>query len=189
MATYNFDGVVIMKVAEVIRAQLVDHFNIQDSDLRVTRSFQPTTQYAGARAGSEKYQVYITPITPPQPVGEGFSDTFNGMNISRDFRTIRSVTYQIDCLADYQPQNQDDIEAQDLCYAVRELLMHLDAIQTLTDLGINIESSTNIRPTFSVTSEREFESTPSFDIKLSYNSSYIKQTSVIESIDGSLNKV
>jgi hypothetical protein len=186
MTTYNFDGVVIKNLGDVIRDQLVNHFGISSNDLRVTRSFQPTQQATGARSGSKKYQVFITAIIPPQPVGGGFTDSGEtSSSISRTYRTVRSVRYQIDFLADYQPQNVDDIEASDLCYAVRELLTQLDSIQKLTALGIYFESATDVRPQFTVSSDNQFESTPSFDVKLTYNSSYTKDTAVIQSIDGS----
>lgn len=186
MTTYNYDGIVIKKLGDVIRDQLVNHFSINSNDLRVTRSFQPTQQAPGARPDSKKYQVFIAAVTPPQPIGGGFTDSgATSSSISRNYRTVRSVRYQIDCLANYQPQNPDDIEASDLCYAMRELLTQLDAIQKLTEIGIYFESATDVRPQFTVSSENQFESTPSFDVKLTYNSSYTKDTAVIQSIDGS----
>lgn len=189
MTTYDIPGIVMIKVGDEIAAQLVQKFGIDIADIHVTRSYQPSTQYVGARESTAKYQIFVSPVTPSATIGRGHTDKLNGDVLERDYREIVPATFQIDILSDFNPLNVDDYEAMDLANAARNMIMQLDAISNLTALGIFIEKATAVRPSFTVTSDAEFESTPSFDLSLTYNSSYIKQVPVIESITGSTTNI
>lgn len=182
---YSIPGIVMMKVGNEIKSQLMQRFGIADEDIHVTRSYQPTTQYSGAREPSAKYQIFLTPTTPPSTVGRGHKDSASVNGVDREYKEIVPAVFQIDFLSDYDVNNPNDLEAVDVANAARHMIMHLDAISNLTALGIYVEKATQVRPVFTTTSEAEFESTPNFDLSLTYNSSYIKETPVIESIDGS----
>ncbi|WVH05511.1 hypothetical protein KKJFFJLC_00005 [Vibrio phage vB_VpaS_PGB] len=189
MTNYSIPGIVMMKVGEEIKSQLMLRFGIAEEDIHVSRSYQPTTQYAGARDDAAKYQIFISPVMVPATIGRGHKDKLENDIFTREFTEVVPAVFQIDFLSDYQPQNIDDLEAIDIAKAARETIMHLDAISNLTAIGIFVEKSSQVRPAFTVTSEAEFESTPNFDLSLTYNSSYIKETPVIESIDGSIHSI
>lgn len=187
MTSYIVPGVVMMKVGDEMAAQIAQRFGIDPADIHVTRGYQPSTQYSGARDTSAKYQIFVNPTTPPATIGRGHTDRLNGETFEREYVEVAPAVFQIDFLADYNPKNPDAYEAMDIAMAASDMIMHLDAITNLTNQGIFIEKATQVRPVFTVTSEAEFESTPNFDLSLTYNRSYVKETPVIESIDGSLN--
>lgn len=190
MTTYDIPGVVMMKVGDEIAAQISQKFSIDLSDIHVTRSFQPSTQYAGARDTAAKYQIFVSPVAPSGSIGGGFKDSLNEQNeFEREFIEVVPAVFQIGFLADFNPTNPSDLEAVDIANAARNMIMQLDAITNLTNLGIFISSATIVRPPFTITSEAEFESTPNFDLSLTYNSGYIKRMPVIESIDGSTTNI
>ncbi len=184
MASYNYDGVVIMAIAGVMRDQLTSYFNIDDSDLSISRGYQASEQYAGANPQSVKYQIYINPVTPStSQVGRGFKDDIGSTVSNRTYENIRRVTYQVNCLADYDEYDDTSLEAQDLAQAVNELIMQLDSIESLIGLDLNMQSVTSVRPSFTVNNQQNYESTPSFDMTLTYNVEYAKEVALITSVE------
>ncbi len=184
MASYNYDGIVIVALGGVIRDQLTSYFSIDTDDLEISRSYQPTEQYSGARADSAKYQVFLTPVTAGTAVGRGNTDSIDDDDVfTRTHSLVRRVTYQVDCLSDYDPSDDTSLEANDLAQAINELIMTADSIESLTSLDLAIESVTTVRPSYSITSEAQYESTPSFDITLTYNVEYAKEMDLVTSVE------
>ena len=134
---YNYDGVVIVALSNLLRAQLTTYFGIDTNDLEISRSYQPTKQYIGAVTDTKKYQVFIAPITSGTPVGSGFYDTYNESDNSviRTYQTVKPVTYQFDFLADYDPSDDSSLEAMDLAQLVKELFSQIDFIWELNGSG------------------------------------------------------
>lgn len=189
--SYNYDGLVIKALSDVMRSQLTTFFGIADSDLSISRSYQPTKQLSGARSGSKKYQIFITPVAGGAAVGSGFDDELSDdeTQVERSYRTIRPVTYQIECLANFDIADDESLEGMDLAQMTREMLDQLDTIEQLTEIGIFMESATMVRPSFSVNNESQFESSPSFDLVLTYNSVYVKGRDMVTSVNETMERV
>lgn len=183
--SYQYDGIVIGALAGVIQSQLTTYFSIADTDLNISRGYQPTKQYAGAVSGAKKYQVFINPITPGGAVGGGFEDNYTDGDdqVSRSYTAIKKVRYQVECLADFDINDDSSLEGMDLAQIVKDLLTQLDTIEELTAIGIFIVSCTDVRPAFSTSSNSNFESTPSFDVTLSYNSQYDKDLGRVVTVE------
>lgn len=155
------------------------------ANFRVTRSNQPTNQHAGATLGKSKYVVLVTPISNPKI---GWGRKYN------DDETVtithnQAKTYQIDALVDFDPSDLNDIPASDLCSIVSDMIQQPDAIRNLRDSGVRVENCGDVRPTFSVNNEDRFESTPSFDLTVTYNSQYTKSAPDIDGVNHTLEGV
>ncbi len=163
MATYNYEGLVIAQIINVIKSQLTSYFDVDLTDLNVTRSNQPTSQYIGAVSDTKKYQVFITPISGGDSIGGGYKDSLNDDEdaVNRTYTEIEHGVYQIECYANYDSSDSTSLEGMDLAKTVRNMLMQQDTIEQFTAIGIYPENCTKVRPSFSVNNSGQYESTPS----------------------------
>lgn len=190
MVSYNYNSLIIGQLIPLIENQLTTYFNIDISDLNVSRNFQSTTQFIGAEEGAKKYQVYLSPTTSPSRVGRGFKVTSTDSGtVTNEYQEIKSCVIQVDCFANYDPEDNTSIEGMDLAELVSEMLMQQDVIETLTAIGIYPENCTQVRPAFSIDNKSQFESTPSFDYSLTYNSNYVKSLDKVTSVEGTIYRV
>ena len=60
------------------------------------------------------------------------------------------------------------------------MLQQRDAARNLRAKGVQVQECSNVRPTFSVNNSDNYESEPSFDITIIYQSSYTKEIETIE---------
>ncbi len=180
------DGQIVAALIAEIKRQL-NLYGV--SDLRVSRRSQPTRQHSGAAQGAEKYQVFIEPVTNTN-IGWGRTysqqpDESLGLTINH----VKQKTYQISALSDFDPANPSDIPAHDLAHIVADTLEHPDSIRALKSAGVNILSCTPVRPAFDLNESDQWESTPSFDVVVSYNTQYTKPAQVVGDTIGAVGRV
>lgn len=175
------DGQIVAALMTEIRTQLVS-YGINTNDLRVARSDQPTAQ----NAGSKKFEAYITPVTNTD-VGwlRRYGNDYSSLTINH----VDQSSYQISTLTLFNPANPNDIPAQDLAKIIHDMIQHPDAIRTLKSKGVDIQECSPVRPSFQLNDSDEFESMPSFDVTVSYNSAYTKAIPVVTSADGEITGV
>lgn len=178
------DGQIVAALIIEIRRQL-EIYGIAAGDLRVARSSQPTSQYAGADPDSTKYQVFIEPITNTQ-VGLSRKYADNG---DMTVRHVKQKSYQISTLADFDPSVPTDMPAHELAQVLNDMIKHPDALRELTDKGVYLLDSGPVRPSFQVNDSDEYESMPNFDIVVSYNAEYTKPVPEITHVTGSVDHV
>lgn len=176
------DGQIVKAIITEIRTQL-EWYGIASGDLRISRSNQPTVQYQGATTNTEKYQVFITPVTN---IAIGWSRKYNG---TLDFTHVKQKSFQISTLVDFDPSDLNDIPANDLAQIINDTLQQTDAIKNLRDAGVFLHECQPVRPIFVVNGANEYESEPSFDIVVSYNAVYSKPYDIIEDVQGTVDTV
>jgi hypothetical protein len=190
MNYYQYDSAVIVKIMDVIESQLTTHFGIDSSDLRVVRGNQPTQQHAGAVSSTKKYQIFISQIPSSETVGQGFGDKdLIGGSVERTYHHIRRRVIQLDCLADYDLEDVNSLEASDLSGILRDMMKQQDFIEDLTNLNINLISVSGVRPVFSINQSEQYESAPSFDVTFTYNAVYNKEILTISDITSTIKRV
>lgn len=183
---YDFDRAVIMQIIYLIENQLSTYYNIPLEDLRVVRNNQPTQQHAGAVTGSKKYQVFISQVPSGQTVGEGYNDEYTEGDdyVERTHYHIRRRVLQIECWSDFDPSDLNSLEGEDLAGIVRELLCQQEVLEELTEKSIYLQRTGAVRPIFAVNDQEQYQSTPSFDLTLTYNRKVTKDRARVVSIDG-----
>lgn len=190
MNYYQHDSAVIVKIMDVIESQLTTYFGIDSNDLRIVRGNQPTQQHAGAVSSTKKYQIFISQIPSSETVGQGFSDkALTENSIERAYHHIRRRVIQLDCLADYDLEDVNSLEASDLSGILRDMMKQQDVIEELTNLNINVISVSGVRPVFSINQSEQYESEPSFDVTFTYNTVYNKEILTISGVSGAVNDV
>ena len=109
--------------------------------------------------------------------------------LNANYIHTKGVTYQIECLTEFDPSNSDSIDARTLCELVSELLQHFDAIYNLKSKGVNVQSSGDVRPSYTIMDTEQFESTPSFDFKVNYNALFTKVSPSTDQVTGTITGV
>jgi len=173
------DGQIVAALISEIKTQLVI-YGIASADLIVSRSNQPTAQ----NARRAKYQVFITPVSNTQ-VGWSRKYVDNDLKINH----VKQKSYQISALADFDPTDAASIPAHDLVQIVNDMIQQPDSVRTLKGKGVDVQECGNVRPSFEVNEGDNWESQPSFDIVVSYNTEYIKPVSLFDDVTGEINRV
>ena len=168
------DGQIINALMLEIENQLAI-YGILPADLHVTRSNQPSSQYSGATSSTKKYQVFLTPVVSTQ-IGSGSDRQGDKIN----YQHVKAKSYQISCLVDFDYADVEAIPAHDLAQIINDMLQQRDAARNLRTKGVQVQECSNVRPTFSVNNSDNYESEPSFDITIIYQSSYTKEIETIE---------
>lgn len=178
------DGDVVAVIIAEIRRQL-ELYGIASGDLRVSRSSQPGAQ----SVGTEKYQVFIQPITNTEIGWSRGYDEPTPDNYTITVNHVKQKTYQIGCITDFNPAVDADIVAQDLAAIVNDMIKQPDAILALKAGGVNILSAGPVRPSFGINESDEYESMPNFDIVVNYNTEYIKTIPIITDVIGEIERI
>lgn len=171
------DADIVSALITEIRTQL-EQYGIASADLNVMRSSQPTAQYPGAVPGTAPYQVYIQPVTNEQV---GWSRKYSGApgSYTRTVKHTKIRDYQISTLTDFDPATMAVLPAHDLAEILSDMLQQPSATQSLRESGVYVISTTAVRPVFEVNKQDLWQSMPSFDIRVSYNSEYSRTVDTV----------
>lgn len=183
----NSDNPIILALIEEIESQLVS-IGFDLSDLMVSRGSQPTSQHAGAVTDTAKYQVFITPITRSKPVMQR-KDNVVADEIQATYTHSNLITFQIDCLTDFDPSDVSSIDGNNFAQTINELLGHFDALSSLRSKGVSIVNCGSVRPSDTIMDAGLYESTPSFDLQINYNSQRTKTLPGTSTVSGTINRV
>lgn len=162
------DNQVIIAIIAELNNQLSDN-NL--SDVKVKQSYQPTQQSV-----SEERRIFIHKITNPQ-VGSGL--VYN--DDKRTQQHLKRASFQFDALAQQDPSDINSLTAGDIVTIAADLLQSYDALRNLRANGVNIERVTDVRPSYFINDKDRNESSPSFDLTVTYIHEYEKE---IPSITG-----
>lgn len=166
------DNPIVLALREEIITQLeIQGFDSQD--ISVTRGNQPTSQHSGAVKNTKKYQVFITPITRNKVVMSK-TTRIDIDQLKTDYLHNKIITFQIDCLTDFDHSDINSIDANNFSEIVNNLLMHFDALKTLREKGVSVVTVGAVRPSYNILNSGVYESAPSFDLQINYNSQYTK---------------
>jgi hypothetical protein len=183
----NSDNPIVLALIEEIESQLEgDGFNM--SDLMVSRGSQPTSQHAGAVTDTAKYQVFITPITRSNLVMQR-KDNVVVDEIQATYTHSNLMTFQIDCLTDFDPSDSSSIDGNNFAQTIKELLGHFDALLSLRGKGVSIVNCGAVRPSYTILNAGLYESTPSFDLQINYNSQRTKLLPSTGVVNGTMDRV
>lgn len=183
----NSDNPIILALSEEIEDQLVN-IGFDLTDLMVSRGSQPTSQHAGAVTETAKYQVFITPITRSNLVMQRTDDT-SGTELEATYTHSNLMTIQIDCLTDFDPSDSSSIDGNNFAQTIKELLGHFDALSSLRSKGVSIVNCGAVRPSYTILNAGLYESTPSFDLQINYNSQRTKTLPSTSTVSGTTERV
>jgi len=181
------DNPIFAALSTEIRSQLVS-IGFDTSDIRITRGSQPTQQASGAVTDTKKYQIFLTPISRSKVVMTKES-RIDGEDLKADYTHNKILTWQVDCLTDFDPTDIDSIDANNFCETINDLLGHFDAIYRLRNSGVSIVNCSAVRPSYTILNSDSYESTPSFDLQINYNSQYTKTVPSTSTVTGGIYEV
>ena len=141
------------------------------ADIKVKQSYQPTQQSV-----SEERRIFMHKVTNPQ-VGSGIVYDEN----KRIQQHLKRAVFQFDALAQQDPSDINSLTAGDIVTIAADLLQSYDAVRNLRANGVNIERVTAVRPSYFINDKDRNESSPSFDLTITYQHDYEKE---IPSITG-----
>jgi len=141
------------------------------SDVKIKQSYQPTQQSV-----SNERRIFIHKVTNPQ-VGSGL--IYKGTK--RTQQNLKRASFQFDALAQQDPSDINSLTASDILTTAADLLQSYDAVRNLRNNGVNIERVTDVRPSYFINDKDRNESSPSFDLTVTYKHDYEKE---IPSISG-----
>jgi hypothetical protein len=173
------DGQIVAALISEIKTQL-GIYGIASADLIVSRSNQPTAQ----NARRARYQVFITPVSNTQ-VGYVRRYVDSALKINH----VKQKSYQISALADFDPTDATSLPAHDLVQIVNDMVQQPDSVRTLKGKGVDVQECGNVRPSFEVNEGDNWESQPSFDIVVSYNTEYTKPIPFVVDVTGQSDRV
>lgn len=182
------DGQIVNALISEIEVQL-GLYGITDADLRVTRSYQPKAQHAGAATGAKPYQVFISPVTSTQI---GWSRDYDLATIGAatvDINHVKQKSYQISILTHFDSETMLILPAHELAQVLNDMIQQPDSIRALKAAGVNIQQCTDVRPSFDLNESEQWQSMPTFDITVSYNATYTKPIPAIIDTQGSIDRV
>lgn len=157
------------------------------SNFEVSRSAQPTDQFTGASVDSiAKTQVFLRPISPSVNYNLAPSRTYSNTNASVTYSHDKAMTIQIDVLTDFDYTDINALSAFDLCETISQTLFEYDAIYNLRQSGVRIQSKTDTRPAFPVLDKDRFESSPNFDLVVTYTTERTKTVTEVTKVTGDI---
>ncbi len=186
MQLLNSTNPIFIALIEEIESQLIG-IGIDAADLEVSRSNQPTAQHAGATGSTAKYQVFLTTASRGAVVME--RTTSGETELTASYKHNNTMTVQIDCLTDYDPADEDSIDANNFIQTIYELLKQFDALSSLRDKGVSIINCGAVRPSYTIMDSGFYESTPSFDLQINYNSQRSKVVPSTNTVSGDIYEV
>lgn len=149
------------------------------SDVKIKQSYQPTQQSV-----SEQRRIFIHKVTNPQ-VGVGIVYDQN----KRIQQHLKRAVFQFDALAQQDPSDINSLTASDILTIAADLLQSYDAVRNLRNNGVNIERVTEVRPSYFINDKDRNESSPSFDLTVTYQHEYEKEIPSITGANSNLQGV
>lgn len=148
-------------------------------DIKIKQSYQPTQQSV-----SEGRRIFIHKVSNPQ-VGIGI--IYSGTK--RTQQHLKRASFQFDALAQQDPSDINSLTASDILTAAADLLQSYDAVRNLRNNGVNIERVTDVRPSYFINDKDKNESSPSFDLTVTYQHEYEKEIPSITGVNSNLHGV
>jgi len=149
------------------------------ADVKIKQSYQPTQQSA-----SEGRRIFIHKVANPQ-VGTGIFYT----GTKRTQEHLKRATFQFDALAQQDPSDINSLTASDILTVAADLLQSYDAVRNLRNNGVNIERVTDVRPSYFINDKDRNESSPSFDLTVTYQHNYEKEIPSITGVNSNLHGI
>ena len=149
------------------------------SDVKIKQSYQPTQQSV-----SEQRRIFIHKVTNPQ-VGVGIVYDEN----KRIQQHLKRAVFQFDALAQQDPSDINSLTSSDILTIAADLLQSYDAVRNLRNNGVNIERVTDVRPSYFINDKERNESSPSFDLTVTYQHEYEKEIPSIAGANSNLQGV
>ena len=149
------------------------------ADVKVKQSYQPTQQSV-----SEERRIFIHKVTNPQ-VGTGI--VYSGTKRTQQY--LKRASFQFDALAQQDPSDINSLTASDILTAAADLLQSYDAVRNLRNNGVNIERVTDVRPSYFINDKDRNESSPSFDLTVTYQHDYEKEIPSVNGVNSNLHGV
>lgn len=148
-------------------------------DVKIKQSYQPTQQ-----STSEQRRIFIHKVANPQ-VGTGI--VYDGTKKKQQY--LKRASFQFDALAQQDPSNINSLTASDILTIAADLLQSYDAVRNLRNNGVNIERVTDVRPSYFINDKDRNESSPSFDLTVTYQHTYEKEIPSINGVNSNLHGV
>ncbi len=149
------------------------------SDVKVKQSYQPTQQSV-----SEQRRIFIHKVSNPQVVvGIVYDEN------KRIQQHLKRAVFQFDALAQQDPSDINSLTASDILTIAADLLQSYDAVRNLRNNGVNIERVTEVRPSYFINDKDRNESSPSFDLTVTYQHNYEKEIPSISGANSNLQGV
>ena len=175
------DNQLITAVITTIEDQLT---LVGESSFEVARNFQPSNQFSGGDADSDiKTQVFLHAITSPVI---GRSRKYNATQDKRADLQHKSKLIQVSVLHSFDYKDEDSKTPEDMCGLIRDLLDSPDAIKSLRARGVFLQEVGEPRPMFFVNDKDQNESSPNFDLTVTYRSEIIKDSGFVNTISGNI---
>lgn len=149
------------------------------ADVKVKQSYQPTQQSV-----SEERRIFIHKVTNPQ-VGTGI--VYSGTKRTQQY--LKRASFQFDALAQQDPSDINSLTASDILTTAADLLQSYDAVRNLRNNGVNIERVTDVRPSYFINDKDRNESSPSFDLTVTYQHNYENEIPSINGVNSNLHGV
>jgi hypothetical protein len=148
-------------------------------DIKIKQSYQPTQQSV-----SEERRIFMHKVSNPQ-VGSGI--IYNGTTRRQQY--LKRAVFQFDALAQQDPSDINSLTASDILTAAADLLQSYDAVRNLRNNGVNIERVTDVRPSYFINDKDRNESSPSFDLTVTYQHNYEKEIPSVIGVNSNLHGV
>lgn len=148
-------------------------------DVKIKQSYQPTQQSV-----SEGRRIFIHKVTNPQ-VGSGI--IYDGTKRTQQY--LKRASFQFDALAQQDPSDINSLTASDILTTAADLLQSYAAVRNLRNNGVNIERVTDVRPSYFINDKDRNESSPSFDLTVTYQHEYEKEVPSITGVNSNLHGI
>lgn len=159
------------------------------ADFKVVRGMQPTNQYSGASKDDDiKTRISLYAVTKSN-AGKGRIYSGGNADPKRTDTHHKGKTIQVSVLHYFDESDIDAMNTEDMADLVQQLIDSPDAIRSLRDDGVFLESVGDVRPTFTVNDKDRNESTPNFDMTVNYSNSIVKDSAVVTGVNGVVERV
>lgn len=180
------DNKVMIAVIEEIEHQLTIS-NI--TGFEVSRNYQLSNQYTGVDANSViKTRIFLHAIITPS-LGRSSNYNSNSGSLSRSDLQHKSKTIQVSVLHYFDESDSNLMTTEDMGQLVRDLLDSPDAIFNLRAKNVYVQELGDVRPVFFVNDADRNESAPNFDLIVNYLNSTVKESGIVTTATGELERV
>lgn len=151
------------------------------TDYAVKRNYQP-----GARNAGNGPVIYLHSVSV-QNIGRGLDYSWASGEFEQS--NYKARTIQVDVI--YTPDVSDEtaLLAEDIAGALADLLQSQAAIEALRAEGVRVENVSSPRPVFTVNQSDQYESTPGFDLRVTYSNTYSRAFNPADSVTTNIERV
>lgn len=149
------------------------------SDIKIKQSYQSTQQSV-----SEERRLFIHKVSNPQ-IGSGI--VYDGTKRKQQY--LKRASFQFDALAQQDPSDINSLTASDILTIAADLLQSYEAVRNLRNNGVNIERVINVRPSYFINDKDRNESSPSFELTVTYQHTYEKEIPNFNGVNSNLHGI